>query len=67
MFQAHTCNCGNPGWEGAGMWCGKVSDIIIIAIIIAIIVIIIFIVIISNSISTFVIFTTMDLLHCQEI
>ena len=77
MCQAHTCNCGNPGWEGAGMWCGKVSDIIIfiiiiiiiivIIIIIAIIVIIIFIVIISNSISTFVIFTTMDLLHCQEI
>ena len=67
MCQAHTCNCGNPGWEGAGMWCGKVSDIIIIFIIIAIIVIIIFIVIISNSISTFVIFTTMDLLHCQEI
>ena len=67
MCQAHTCNCGNPGWEGAGMWCGKASDIIIIFIIIAIIVIIIFIVIISNSISTFVIFTTMDLLHCQEI
>ena len=41
MCQAHTCNCGNPGWEGAGMWCGKVSDIIIIFIIIAIIVIII--------------------------